>query len=49
MNSLNDAYSLPYMKWNCKYQRKAFRRERRQEIGVILRRLREWKKVTIAN
>ena len=54
-NSLDDAHSLSHTKWNCKYhvvfapkyRRKAFYGERRLEIGAILRKLCEWKGVTI--
>ena len=54
-NNLNDVHSLSHTKWNCKYhvvfapkyRRKAFYGERRQDIGAILRKLCEWKGVTI--
>ena len=52
---MNDVNSLSHTKWNCKYhivfapkyRRKVFYREKRQEVGKILRRLCEWKKVNI--
>ena len=51
----NDVHSLTHTKWNCKYhivfapkyRRKVFFGEKRREIGVILRKLCEWKKVNI--
>ncbi len=54
-STLDDAHSLSHTKWNCKYhivfapkyRRKAFYGERRLEIGAILRKLCEWKGVTI--
>ena len=53
--TLNDVHSLSHTKWNCKYhvvfapkyRRKAFYGTRRQDIGTILRKLCEWKGVTI--
>ena len=53
--TLDDAHSLSHTKWNCKYhvvfapkyRRKAFYGERRLDIGAILRKLCEWKGVTI--
>lgn len=52
---MNDSNSLAHTKWNCKYhvvfapkyQRKVFYREKRREIGKILRMLCEWKKIKI--
>ena len=54
-NPLEDAHSLSHTRWNCKnhvvfapkYRRKAFYGERRLEIGSMLRKLCEWKGVTI--
>ena len=51
--SLNDINSLSHTKWNCKYhivfapkyRRKVFYREKRVEIGKILRQLCEWRGV----
>ena len=51
----NDVHSLAHTKWNCKYhivfapkyRRKVFFGEKRREIGAILRKLCEWKKVNI--
>ena len=53
--SLNDVNSLSHTKWNCKYhivfapkyRRKVFYKEKRIEIGKILRQLCEWKGVRI--
>lgn len=53
--SLNDVNSLSHIKWNCKYhivfapkyRRKVFYKEKRVEIGKILRQLCEWKGVRI--
>ena len=52
---MNDTNSLSHTSWNCKYhivfapkyRRKIFYQEKKQEIGVILRRLCEWKQVEI--
>ena len=52
---MNDNKSLAHTKWNCKYhivfapkyRRKVFYKERREEIGEILRELCGWKGVTI--
>ena len=52
---MNDNKSLAHTKWNCKYhivfapkyRRKVFYKERREEIGKILRELCGWKGVTI--
>ena len=52
---MNDSNSLAHTKWNCKYQvvfapkyrRKVFYKEKRVEIGKILRMLCEWKSVRI--
>ena len=52
---MNDSNSLAHTKWNCKYhvvfapkyRRKVFYREKRREIGKILRMLSEWKKIKI--
>lgn len=52
---LNDINSLSHTKWNCKYhivfapkyRRKVFYKEKRAEIGKILRQLCEWKGVKI--
>ena len=49
--SINDINSLSHTKWNCKYhivfapkyRRKVFYREKRVEIGKILRQLCEWR------
>ena len=51
----NDIHSLSHSKWNCKYhivfapkyRRKVFYETKRLEIGVILRRLCEWKGINI--
>ena len=53
--SMNDIHSLSHSKWNCKYhivfapkyRRKVFYGSKRLEIGAILRRLCEFKGVTI--
>lgn len=53
--SLNDINSLSHTKWNCKYhivfapkyRRRVFFREKKREIGTILRQLCEWKGVRI--
>lgn len=53
--SLNDINSLSHTKWNCKYhivfapkyRRRVFFREKKREIGKILRQLCEWKGVRI--
>ena len=52
---MNDVNSLSHTKWNCKYhivfapkyRRKVFYREKRREIGEILRTLCNWKKIRI--
>ena len=52
---MNDANSLTHTRWNCKYhivfvskyRRKIFYKEKRLEVGKILRMLCEWKKVKI--
>ena len=52
---LNDINSLSHTKWNCKYhivfapkyRRKVFYKEKKVEIGKILRELCEWKGVNI--
>ncbi len=52
---MNDTNSLTHTRWNCKYhivfapkyRRKIFYREKRMEVGKILRMLCEWKKVKI--
>ena len=52
---MNDCNSLAHTKWNCKYhvvfapkyRRKVFYKEKRVEIGKILRMLCEWKSVRI--
>ena len=52
---MSDVQSLAHTKWNCKYQvvfapkyrRQVFYGEKKREIGEILRRLCEWKGVTI--
>lgn len=52
---MNDLNSLSHTKWNCKYhiifapkyRRKVFYGEKKREIGEILRKLCEWKKVKI--
>ena len=52
---MNDIHSLAHTKWNCKYhvvfapkyRRKVFYEDKRLEIGVILRKLCEWKGVNI--
>ena len=49
---MNDTNSLSHTKWNCKYhivfapkyRRKVFYKEKRREVGKILRTLCEWKK-----
>lgn len=50
-----DVHSLSHTAWNCKYhivfapkyRRKVFYGEKRREIGAILRKLCEWKEITI--
>ena len=50
-----DVHSLSHTAWNCKYhivfapkyRRKVFYGEKRREIGAILRKLCEWKGITI--
>jgi len=52
---LNDIHSLSHTKWNCKYhivfapkyRRKVFYREKRREVGKILRQLCEWRGVRL--
>ncbi|OQB24301.1 MAG: Transposase IS200 like protein [Firmicutes bacterium ADurb.Bin182] len=52
---MSDEKSLSHTKWNCKYhivfapkyRRKLFYGEKRRAIGEILRKLCEWKGVTI--
>ena len=52
---MNDINSLSHTKWNCKYhivfapkyRRKVFYKEKKVEIGKILRQLCEWKGVNI--
>ena len=52
---MNDSNSLAHTKWNCKYHvvfapkyaRKVFYKEKRVEIGKILRMLCEWKSIRI--
>ena len=52
---MNDTNSLSHTKWNCKYhivfapkyRRKEFYREKRREVGEILRTLCNWKKIKI--
>ncbi len=52
---MNDTKSLAHTKWNCKYhvvfapkyRRQVFYGEKRRAIGEILRKLCEWKGVTI--
>ena len=52
---INDIQSLAHTTWNCKYhivfapkyRRKVFYEEKRLEIGQILRKLCEWKGITI--
>ena len=52
---MSDVQSLAHTKWNCKYhvvfapkyRRQVFYGEKKREIGEILRRLCEWKGVTI--
>ena len=52
---MNDINSLAHTKWNYKYhivfapkyRRKVFYQEKREAVGKILRRLREWKGVRI--
>ena len=52
---MNDTNSLSHTEWNCKYhivfapkyRRKVFFKEKRLEVGKILRMLCEWKKVEI--
>ena len=52
---MNDVNSLSHTRWNCKYhivfapkyRRKVFYGQKRKEIGEILRKLCEWKKVNI--
>ena len=52
---MNDNRSLAHTKWNCKYhvvfaakyRRKIFYREKKAEIGKVLRELCSWKDVNI--
>ena len=52
---MNDSHSLSHTRWNCKYhivfapkfRRKVFYKEKRREVGMILRKLCEWKGVHI--
>ena len=52
---MNDVKSLSHTSWNCKYhivfapkyRRKAFYEEKRLQIGKILRKLCQWKGITI--
>ncbi len=52
---MNGTNSLSHTKWNCKYhivfapkyRRKVFYKEKRREVGEILRTLCEWKKIKI--
>ena len=52
---MDDNNSLAHTRWNCKYdivfapkyRRKIFYKEKRLEVGKILRMLCEWKKVKI--
>ena len=52
---MNDVNSLSHTRWNCKYhivfapkyRRKVFYKEKRREVGKILRELCEWKKIKI--
>ena len=52
---MNNVNSLSHTSWNCKchivfapkYRRKVFYGHKRKEIGEILRKLCEWKKVDI--
>ena len=52
---MNDVNSLSHTKWNCKYhivfapkyRRKVFYREKKKEVGKIIRQLCEWKGVRI--
>ena len=52
---MNDTNSLSHTKWQCKYhimfapkyRRKVFYKEKRREVGKILRTLCEWKKIKI--
>ena len=52
---MNDNKSLAHRSWNCKYhivfapkyRRKVFYKEKRREVGKILRELCEWKKIKI--
>ena len=52
---MNDINSLSHTRWNCKYhivfapkyRRKVFYKEKRREVGKILRELCEWKKIKI--
>src|SRR5699024_4530651 len=52
---MNDMNILSHTKWNCKYhivfapkyRRKVFYKEKRIEVGKILRQLCEWKKIKI--
>jgi len=52
---MEDTKSLSHTKWNCKYhivfapkfRRKVFYKEKREEIGKILRELCKWKQIEI--
>ena len=52
---MNDNKSLAHTTWNCKYhivfapkyRRKVFYKEKRREVGEILRTLCNWKRITI--
>ena len=52
---MNDINSLSHTRWNCKYhivfapkyRRKVFYKEKRRDVGKILRELCEWKKIKI--
>ena len=54
-DTIDSIASLSHTKWNCKYhivfapkyRRKVFYKEKRREVGEILRTLCEWKKVKI--
>lgn len=53
--SLNDINKLSHTSWNCKYhivfapkyRRMVFYKDKREEVGEILRKLCEWKGVNI--
>ena len=54
---MNDVKSLSHTSWNCKYhivfapkyRRKVFYEEKRLQIGKILRKLCQWKGITVYN